>query len=127
MEAFSLFISLFGFSQTTKTFILDSTTNAPIAFVRVSIPGSETYLLSNSKGEISLDSLWMKSNTLSVFCYGYTRKTISKSQTTILLSPTFKELKESKVVVTKRRYGHKKLGVEDHPSTKVDLPQEGRN
>jgi hypothetical protein len=111
---FCLFISLVGFNQ--KTIILDSTTNAPIAFVRVSIPGSDTYLLSNSKGEISLDSLWMKSNTLSVFCYGYERKTISKSQTTILLYPTFKELKESKVVVAKRRYGNKKLGEEDHPS-----------
>jgi disulfide oxidoreductase YuzD len=111
---FCLFISLVGFNQ--KTIILDSTTNAPIAFVRVSIPGSDTYLLSNSKGEIVLDSLWMKSNTLSVFCYGYVRKTISKSQTTILLSPSFKELKESKVVVSKRRYGHKKLGEEDHPT-----------
>lgn len=113
---FCLFISLLGYNQTTKTVILDSTTNAPIAFVRVSIPGSDTYLLSNSKGEIVLDSLWMKSNTLSVFCYGYTRKTINKSQTTILLSPTFKELKESKVVVVKHKYGHRKLGEEDHPT-----------
>ena len=113
---FCLFISLLGYNQTTKTVILDSTTNAPIAFVRVSIPGSDTYLLSNSKGEIVLDSLWMKSNTLSVFCYGYVRKTINKKQTTIILSPTFKELKESKVVVTKRRYGHRILGEEDHPT-----------
>ena len=111
---FCLFISLVGFSQ--KTIILDSTTNAPIAFVRVSIPGSDTYLLSNSKGEIALDSLWMKSNTLSVFCYGYVRKTINKSQTTIILSPTFKELKESKVVVVKHKYGHRKLGETNHPS-----------
>lgn len=115
---FCLFISLVGFSQ--KTVILDSITNAPIAFVRVSIPGSDTYQLSNSKGEISLDSLWMKSNTLSVFCYGYVRRTISNKQTTIYLSPMYKELNESKVVVAKRRYGHKKLGEEDYPS-KRDL------
>jgi hypothetical protein len=124
---FCLFTSLLGYSQTTKTVILDSTTNAPIAFVRVSIPGSDTYLLSNSKGEISLDSLWMKSNTLSVFCYGYVRKTISKSQTTILLSPTFKELQESKVVVAKRRYGHKKLGETAHPTPRDVKSDHGFN
>jgi disulfide oxidoreductase YuzD len=124
---FCLFISLLGYNQTTKTVILDSTTNAPIAFVRVSIPGSDTYLLSNSKGEIVLDSLWMKSNTLSVFCYGYVRKTISKSQTTILLSPSFKELKESKVVVSKRRYGNKKLGEEDHPTPRDVKSDHGFN
>jgi hypothetical protein len=122
---FCLFISLVGFSQ--KTIILDSTTNAPIAFVRVSIPGSDTYLLSNSKGEIALDSLWIKSNTLSVFCYGYTRKTINKSQTTIILSPTFKELKESKVVVVKHKYGHRKLGEEDHPTPRSLRHSLGQN
>ena len=116
LTIFCLFISLLGFSQTTKTVILDSTTNTPIAFVRVSIPGNDTYLLSNSKGEISLDSLWMKSNTLSVYCYGYIRKTISKNQTKILLSPIYKELKESKVVVVKHKYGHRKLGETDHPT-----------
>jgi hypothetical protein len=110
------FLSLVSYAQTTKTVILDSLTQSPIAFVRVSIPGSDTYQLSNSKGEISLDSLWMKSNKLSVFCYGYERKTITKQQTVILLSPKIKELSETKVVVAKRRYGHKKLGEEDHPT-----------
>jgi len=122
-----LFLSLVSYAQTTKTVILDSLTQSPIAFVRVSIPGSDTYQLSNSKGEISLDSLWMKSNTLSVFCYGYERKTISKSQTTILLYPTFKELKESKVVVAKRRYGQKKLGETDHPTPRSLSHSLGQN
>jgi len=122
-----LFLSLVSSAQITKTVILDSLTQTPIAFVRVSIPGSNTYQLSNSKGEISLDSLWMKSNTLSVFCYGYVRRTISNKQTTIYLSPTYKELNESKVVIAKRRYGHKKLGEEDHPTPRDVKSDHGFN
>lgn len=111
-----LLSSLFIYSQNKKTVILDSVSNKPIAFARVSIVGSNSYQLSNSLGEIFLDSLWLQSDKLSVFCYGYTKKTIRKHEAKILLSPKVVALKEITVVSKKYKYGHRTLGETDHPS-----------
>lgn len=106
---------LFGLSQKNMSLILDSITKNPIPFARVYIPGNTVYQTSNSKGEISLDSLWRQSDKLTVFCYGYNKKTIVKPIKEILLSQKVKVLNEITIKANKQRYGYRKLGETDHP------------
>ncbi len=127
LTSFFLLTSLFIFSQNKKTVILDSISKKPIAFARVSIAGSNSYQLSNSLGEIFLDSLWMQSDKLSVFCYGYTKKTIYKHEAKILLSPKVVALKEITVVSKKYKYGHRTLGETDYPSPREVKSENGFN
>lgn len=107
---------LFGLSQKNMSLILDSITKNPIPFARVYIPGNTVYQTSNSKGEISLDSLWRQSDKLTVFCYGYNKKTIVKPSKEILLSQKVKVLNEITIKANKQRYGFRKLGETNHPS-----------
>jgi hypothetical protein len=110
------FLSLYSFSQQNKSVILDSITKNPIPFARVYIPGNTAYQTSNSKGEIFLDSLWMQSDKLTVFCYGYNKKLIVKPSKEILLSQKVKVLNEITIKAKKQRYGFRKLGETNHPS-----------
>lgn len=112
-----LFLSASYFAQTDKTIFLDSITKLPISFVKVSIPDKDVFVLSNSKGEIQLDTLWNQTDKLLVFCYGYKPQYItSKTEKSVFLSPHYKQLKQITITAKKHRYGRTKLGETDHPS-----------
>ncbi len=82
------FLSASYFAQTGKTIFLDSITKLPISFVKVSIPNKDVFVLSNSKGEIQLDTLWNQTDKLLVFCYGYKPQYItSQTEKSVILSP----------------------------------------
>ncbi len=112
-----LFLSASYFAQTGKTIFLDSITKLPISFVKVSIPNKDVFVLSNSKGEIQLDTLWNQTDKLLVFCYGYKPQYITaKTEKSVFLSPLYKQLKPITITAKKHRYGRTKLGETDHPS-----------
>lgn len=123
-----LFLSVSYFAQTGKTIFLDSITKLPISFVKVSIPNKDVFVLSNSKGEIQLDTLWNQTDKLLVFCYGYKPQYItSQTEKSVFLSPLYKQLKPITITAKKHRYGRTKLGETDHPSPREVKSDRGVN